>query len=352
MRSFWLFRSNIKELEYYHEFKDLETFEKKCHDYYMLFPLWFLKENFFDEVTIWRLSNKYIDPIIFDVNGKKYIQRWCLDFSQILSFPDPDMSFWRGGFKNYDEITKPFPKRFGIKIYLGAGQRINAQWGGNYDLFLMEDDLDIKNNPKTIPFYKTASPFIFHPLNLEKKWDICWPCNCTQLKYKGQEFFIKEISKSKELKQLKIVHCGNKPEIGKKLCKQYGVNNIEFLGLQERSQLNIILNSSKIGLNLSNRLDGCPRVSTEILMSGTPLVISNQTRLLSYYKRKGVIEVNDKNLSEKIISSVKNYNDIGKEVLKSINNELSFDNITKKNIDLWLLKKYRSSRSIFFPSVS
>ena len=70
MRRFWLFRSNLIPLEYYHEFKDLDTFEKNCHDYYMLLPLWLLQNNFFDEVTIWRLTKNPKEDIIFDVNGK------------------------------------------------------------------------------------------------------------------------------------------------------------------------------------------------------------------------------------------------------------------------------------------
>jgi len=338
MKRFWLFRSNLKSLEYYHEYKDLETFIKNCHDYYMLFPLWLLQANHFDEITIWRLTDKKKDPIIFDINGKKYIQRWITNFNKTFTYPVPDMSFWRGGFKEYDRVTKSRPDHFGFKIYLGAGQRINAQWGGKYDLFLMEDDNDLKKNPGTHPYYKTASPFVFHPYKNNddsNHWDICWPCNFTQIKYKGQEFFIKKISKSKELRNLKIIHCGNKPEVGKKLCKKYEVKNITFTGPVDRKRLNHFLNISKFGLNLSNRIDGCPRVSTEVLMSGTPLIIHEQTRLLSYYKKYGVVEVNDENISKKIILALEKYHDYKRDTLQVINNELSFDNTNQKNIDLW-----------------
>ena len=51
MRSFWLFRSDIKALEYYHEYKDLQTFKSKCHDYYLLLPLWLLENDYFDPLT-------------------------------------------------------------------------------------------------------------------------------------------------------------------------------------------------------------------------------------------------------------------------------------------------------------
>ena len=248
------------------------------------------------------------------------------------------MSFFRGGFKEYDEVTKAFPKRFGFKIYLGAGQRTNAQWGGKYDIFLMEDDDDLRTNRGTYPFYKTASPFIFFPYKnavVNINWDICWPCNFTQLKYKGQEFFIREIAKSEMLRRLNIVHCGNKSEVGKKLCKEYGVKNIEFLGPLERPELNKVLNQSRFGLNLSNRLDGCPRVSTEILMSGTPLIVHEKTRLLSYYKKNGVVEVNDTKIVKQIILAMEDYLKYKSQVLSTITNELSFDKTNQKNIDLW-----------------
>jgi hypothetical protein len=248
------------------------------------------------------------------------------------------MSFFRGGFNEYDEITKMKPDHFGYKIYLGAGQRINAKWGGKYDLFLMEDDADLKANPGTQPFYKTASPFVFHSIKnviLNLDYDICWPCNFTQIRYKGQELFIRTISQNKSLQKLKIVHCGNKPDVGKRMCKKYGVPNIKFKGPQDRNDLNDILNHSRFGLNLSNRLDGCPRVSTEVLMSGTPLIIHERTRLLSYYKQNGVVEVNDKNLAKKITEALKNYMDYKDSVLFAIKDELSFDQTNQKNIDLW-----------------
>ena len=201
----------------------------------------------------------------------------------------------------------------------------------------MEDERDFRISYKCLKFFKTASPNIFHPITCAKKWDICWPCNFTQIKYKGQEFFIETISKNKKLQNLKIVHCGNKPEIGKKLAKKYGVKNIEFLGSVDRAILNVILNSSKFGLNLSNIQDGCPRVSTEVLMSGTPLILRDTVRLLQYYKNKnqGVITCSDFEVADKITEAIKNYDKHFQDVLKARETTLSFDNTNQKNINEW-----------------
>ena len=335
MRRFWLFRSNLIPLEYYHEYKDLETFEKNCHDYYLLLPLWLLQNDYFDEVIIWRLTKQPKEDIVFDVNGRKFIQKWVTNFNKTFDYPSPDISFWRGGFKEYDQVTKLKPKHFGLKLYLGAGRRQYSQFGGKYDAYLMEDMRDVHSKHTCIPFFKTTSPHIFYSGDAPLIWDICWPCNFTQIRYKGQELFINAISKSPFLQRLKIVHCGNKPEVGKALCAKHGVTNIEFLGLTDRPRLNKILNASSFGLVLSNIQDGCPRISTEILMSGTPLIIKDETRLLDFYKENGVIEVAEHNLEEKIKMGLRRKADYKTQVRWARKNTISFDKTNQKNISSW-----------------
>jgi Glycosyl transferases group 1 len=339
MKRFWLFRSNLRHLEYYHKFRDLETFEENCHDFYMLFPIWLLRNNYFDEVVIWRLSKVPIPEIVFYINDKRYIQRWVGDLKQVFNHSKPDISFFRGGFEEYDRVTQQNPKYFGLKLYLATGKRIYPQWHGIYDIFPQEDKRDmVYSDVKTQPFYKTASPKIFHPEHdftlSSKKYDICWPCNFKQIRYKGQEDFISKIAYTK-LKNLKIIHCGNQPEIGNKLCKKYGVTNIKFSGEVDRVELNYLLNRSKFGLCMSNQNDGCPRVVTEILQSGTPLFIRNLTRLLPYYKQKGIVEV-DENFPKQIIKGLENYEDKRNELIDEGLELISFDKICKKNIDIWL----------------
>lgn len=336
MRRFWLFRSNIRSLEYYHKFKDLEIFKKKCHDFYMLFPIWLLENNYFDEVSIWRLGDYVRDDIVFSINGKKFIQRWVRNFAQTLKYPSPQISIWRGGFEEYDAIIKLHPEHFGTKLYLGTGRRTYPQYGGKYNWILQEDERDFIKGKKCLPFYKTASPEIFHPIpNSKVKWDICWPCNFNQIKYKGQREFIEMIAQCPTLRKYKIIHCGNKPEVGKKLCRKFKVDNIEFRGHVTRPELNRILNASKFGLNLSNLHDGCPRVSTEILMSSTPLLVKDTVRLLNYFKGRGVIEINDASIVSKLAQGMREYSKIKLNILQAIKNEFSFDIINQKNIDLW-----------------
>ena len=97
MRRFWMFRTNLIPLEYYHQYTDLETFEQNCHDYYLLLPLWLVQNHLCDEAVIWRMTKKPRPDIVFDIDGRKFIQRWVRDFSECTRYKSPDISFFRGG---------------------------------------------------------------------------------------------------------------------------------------------------------------------------------------------------------------------------------------------------------------
>jgi len=335
MKTLYLFRSNLKNLEDYHNITNLDEFKEKCWDNYLLQCLNFLENNYFDSVVIWRLSDKPIKDIKFKVDGKKsFIQRWVNNFNEVFKYSKPDITFFRGGFLEYDEITKKNPKFFGLKLYLAAGKRLIPQYGGIYDKILIEDERDKLDN-NFIPFYKTTNPNIFKPLNLDKEYDLCIVSNFTQIRYKGTDVIINEISKNKQLKKLKICHVGNKSEIGINLCKKNNVTNIEFLGKLERHEVNKILNQSKFGIVNSNRNDGCPRVITEILTSGTTLLINEKTRSLGYYKKYGVVIFNDANLTKKIMESLNNYNNIYVELNKNLY-RFNMDTICELNYKNWI----------------
>ena len=334
MRRFYLFRTNLTTQESYHSITNLETFKKECWDFYLLMSLNFLENNYFDEVIIWRLSKDKLPDIIFNINGKNFIQRWVNNFNEVFNYPKPNISFFRGGFECYDEITKKNPNFFGLKLYLSAGKRLLPQYGGIYDKILIEDEKDLIQN-NCLPFYKTTNPNIFKPLNLSKEYDLCIVSNFTQLKYKGTDFIISQIPKREYYQNLKICHVGNNPEVGKELCKQYNVKNIEFLGKKDRFGVNEILNKSKFAIVASNNIDGCPRISVETLCSGTPLFLKTETRLLNYYKKYGVVPFdNQGNLFRAMTIGYDKYNEIKESLQKNLD-MFSMNKICKLNIDLW-----------------
>ena len=114
------------------------------------------------------------------------------------------------------------------------------------------------------------------------------------------------------------------------------MNNIEFLGHMSRLEVNKILNESKFGIVNSNRTDGCPRVITEVLTTGTPLFINDSTRVLSYYKKYGVIEFSDVDLTKKIIEGFKNYNQIKEDLINNLD-RFEMNKICEMNNKNWKL---------------
>lgn len=335
MKSFWLFRSNLRPLEYYHEILKLEDFKQHCHDFWLLQGIWFLEKDQFDEVIIWRLKpNNYpMKDIVFNINGKLFIQKFVNNFDEVFKQPKAHTTMFRGGFPEYDEVTKKKPKHFGNKLYVGAGRRIYPQYGGVYDKILVEDESDLNPTMGTYPFYKTANQRIFKPLDREKKYDLCWVCNFKQITQKGQEWFIRTISKDPFLKSLKIVHVGNQPNTGGKLCNQYGVRNIKFIGQVDRPTLNEIINTSKFGIVTSNKKDGCPRIITEIMCAGVPLLIRKQTRLMNYYKHFGVMDFSDSGIEIQIAHTQYDY--LQKGAIKNTQSRITIDEVCSRNLMTW-----------------
>lgn len=334
MKNFFLFRTNLTNLESYHQYKNIDDFKNNLWDFYIWICIWLLENTECEQSTVFRLTKNKSYSIKFKLpNNKIFIQRFVKSFDECFKYDKPNVSLFRGAFPEYDNVVKRNHKFFGLKLYLGASKRVYPIYNF-YDKILIEDERDIKNN--YIPFYKTGSPTIFKPLDLNKKYDLCWSCNFSQIKYKGHEYFIKQISQSKILKKLKIVHVGNNHKIGIDLCKRYNVNNIQFLGYKNRFELNEILNKSKFGIVTSNNKDGCPRISFEILSSGTPLLIRNETRILNYYKDLECVNIFKDNKLENIyINSEKNYNIMKSKNLEYLNSYLNMNNIMKKNIKLW-----------------
>jgi len=336
VKRLWIFRSNIRDLEYYHHLKGSHNFKHECHDFYLQMGIHYLENGDFDEVVVWRLCHpgKTLPTKIYPYGNGEFKQCWVQTFDVCALYDKPDMTFFRGGFKEYCNVTKKI-KLLGTTLYCGTGQRVTPQYGGHYDKILVEDERDLQKVPDSVPFYKTAHPNIFKPVEATNKYDICWPANFTQNRYKGQEFFIRKISESEYLKSLKILHTGNKPEEGRRLCKKYGVKNIEFAGWLNRQKLNKRLNQSKFGLVCSNQRDGCPRIVTEILASGTPLLLRETTRLLDYFKSSSVYVFEDMNIESQIKEAMDNYEDF-KSTTKNTRKLISMKFICDLNIKNWV----------------
>lgn len=346
MKTLYLFRSNLRHLEYYHKYDNLKEFEKNCHDFYLLFPLELLKMGKFDKAIIWRLINKPKDDIVFKFKndlGKKvlFVQKFCYkSFNEAFALPRPDVTIFRGGFKEYDDVVNHISGFFGKTFYLGASRRLLPSYGGMYDVILYESELDLpkKINPmiKFKRFFKTANPKIFYPINKTPEFDMVWPWKYTSDQRKGEKFFLSAIRNHPGLQKLKVYHCGNEVKKVKKLFNSYGVNNIVCDDIKHYHDMNEVINNGICGLLTSGKEDGCPRLSTEILSCGVPLLIRNKTRILNYYDGHGNIKYVDANdLYAKFNFIKENRNVIVENMKKRLSNDLSIREICLMNIKEW-----------------
>lgn len=332
----WIFRTNLRPLEYYHKFKEINEFKTYCHDFYLLMGLWYIENDFFDEVIVWRLKPKDqdISDITFKVRENVFTQKFTDSFYKVVELPTPTISLFRGGFQEYCMITKRQPAHFGISLYLGAGRRVFPQYGGRYKKVLVESDEDL-NQSSTVPFFKTANNKIFYPFKINNlKYDLCWICNFTEVNYKGQEYFIEQLSRSKYLKSLNIIHIGNESTKGINLCQKFGVSNINFLGYLTRPEVNNFLNQSRIAIITSDENDGSPRVITEVLASCTPLLIREKTRVLNFYKEKGVVEFRDNELEDKVKYTLNKRESLRQDLLENLDT-ISLGQICLLNYRIW-----------------
>ena len=335
---FWLFRSNLPQLEPYHEYiNDKERFIEECYDFYLLMSLSFLQQDFFDKVVIWRIKPKLNNNInkeySYNIGEKQFVQKFVTSFDECLFEKErPQISLFRGGFPEYDSALRKNKNAFGKSVYLGAGKRTIPN-NNLYDLVLFEDDRErYYKNFRTGLFYKTSNSNFFYPICNEDMYDILWICNFSQITQKGQEFFFSLISRSNILKSLRIFHIGNLEFRGRSLATKYKVTNVKFFGYKKRKEINKLLSFTKLAIVTSNQNDGSPRVISEILCSGTPLLIRNITRCPSKYKQlPGVFEYTEKTIEEQLRYVLTNYKKLRQQMAKLNRNELSIDNISRLN---------------------
>jgi len=347
----WIFRSNLRIFEYYHKINNLAEFKEKCHDFYLLLGLELLRtQRVQKEVIIWRQTPPNVKPfeILFSVKSNNgsvafFRQKFVSNFSDCFLNEKPDITLFRGGFPEYDDLVKRDKEFFGLSLYLPTGIRVKPIYGGSYDEILIESLSDFSSG---VPFYKTANPEVFfhqkHSLK-PKEFDLILPSNFSNSKQKGQEYFITQVvAISSFLKSLKILHAGNEPSKGTQICNKVNVTNIHFLGWQSRKTLNFLFNKSKFVVITSTKLDGCPRTLTEAMCSGTPVCVYKDTRALPYYENiPGFERFETASDLERIIKD----NEI-KEVIVDPQRKLDFSTIVEKNFSLWFKSLAKKSPQV------
>lgn len=208
-----------------------------------------------------------------------FIERWLPTFQKHIIDFVPDVIFCRGGFQEYHDVLKRFPKA--IKIYYGAGRRFLPQPGFyNYDIILQDSLEQVKickekfSEALITLFIKPASDNIMYPINAEKEYNVCFPANGGQT-FKGHKFIYKTIPKD-----IKLLNLGNNPH------KYKYPNNVTSYRVL-RTEIAQHYAKCKVGIvAVNSNIDSCPRVIPELLASGLPIVVLDTVR---FWKDKYIV---------------------------------------------------------------
>lgn len=201
-----------------------------------------------------------------------------------LKFADlnpPQVLFVRGPFKEYQRFVRACDEK-SFKIYYPAGEKFTPpKEFGHFDLVFADDERHLgslkRKGFRAALFKKPAAP-CFVPKGLDKQWDVCFIANGSQVRHKGWGTFRRLVEACPDLK---FVNVGLKNE---KIIKQFReLPNVFWAGWHRREQIPEFMNQSKVGLVLSNKKDGSPRVIQEYIACGTPIVVRSKTACSGLY---------------------------------------------------------------------
>lgn len=208
------------------------------------------------------------------VVDSSFTERWVRSIKEYDSKFKPDVIICRGGFPYYDGYLRRHPKA--IKIYYGAGCRYYPTSSfTDYDLFLIDSQVQIdkvlrKKGPKPTTLWMKPSATMFRPVDVPKKYDVCFMANAAQYQIKRHWLFMEQFRDS----GLKILHLGNNSNKLKAYGKEHGMD-ITWGGWDLRNTLAPKISQCRVGVNCSTDRDSCPRVIPEYLSCGLPVVVTD-----------------------------------------------------------------------------
>jgi len=281
-----------------------------------------------DRGEIWYYNGPYKEHKL----SSNLIERWIISFKTYDSGFVPDVIFCRGGFKEYHNVLKKFPKA--IKIYYGAGRRFLPQPGfSDYNIILQDSLEQLKKCRKIFPnipstlFIKPAPDNLFYPMpQVKKEYDICFPANAAQA-FKGHQFVYKTVPKN-----IKLLNLGNKSDRFKH------PNNVTSYRVL-RTEMPKHIAKCKVGIvAVESKIDSCPRVIPEMLACGLPIVVLNRVRFWQSKYIKSVVDSSSQDSTGELATK-ENFWDIVKYVLNNLD-KYNPRKYYKENLSLEIAAKF------------
>ena len=192
------------------------------------------------------------------------------DFKHLRLSSDPDVIFARGGFSEYEHITKACSNA--TTVWYGAGVRTIPPH--HYDIILVDTEKDRKKAVARFPlavvstWTKPAAP-CFKPQATNRAFDICYVANAQQAKLKR----IKWVYETKP-QHLTMLHLGC-------ISKLRRPSNVMCVRAN-RGIMPGMYSQCKVGIIPYTAYDSAPRAYPEMVACGvSPVVCLSDTRITS-----------------------------------------------------------------------
>jgi glycosyltransferase involved in cell wall biosynthesis len=226
--------------------------------------------------------------------------RWIESFSDTSFDFKPDVIIARGGFPEYDCVVRRNPQAF--KMYYGAGRRFLPADPGFYDVLLVDSPIQESAAQEQCPllrcakFVKPAAENIFFPTGVEKTINILF--SGSDIPRKQLVPFLKQIRK------LKVTVAGL---VSNDTRRRFP--NVSFLGWLPRKQMRDVYSAAKILVCCSDELDSNPRVISESMACGCPVIVTDSVMLWreKYLSQRSGVSVGWRDLPDTISRCVSNY---------------------------------------------
>ena len=185
----------------------------------------------------------------------------------------PDVIIARGGFPMYDDVLKKFPKA--LKVRYGAGQRFLPSGFTDYQLLLVDATTQLITAKRMFPkipvefILKPAPDNLIYPVDVPKKYDVCYIANATQEKIKGIKWVYKTFPKD-----MTMLHLGFKPKRN-----HPGIRQKRVL----RHEIAKQISQCRVGIIPYDTIDSMPRAMVEMMACGLPVVTFESVR---YWKER------------------------------------------------------------------
>lgn len=229
----------------------------------------------YSEVEIWYQEDVHHPAFKAFVHSSGLIERfWPKKYEGLTKEDTPDVLFVRGDMPDYRTVLREFRNAF--KIYYSAGHYYLPPARFLWNLVFVDDLRHIREVKEAAEcpvelFKKSCVDKYFPGRKGNGAVDIYFTCNAPQFKIKGLRFFLRLM---KELKGISALCVGLRNE---GMEKEFKGLPVYFTGFIPRRWVGQLMARSKVGLVLSGKDDGSPRVIQEYICSDLPVVVRAET---------------------------------------------------------------------------